>query len=545
MTYYHNGDSRANLPDESRAIRLPATDLGENALVAPAWIAYIDRQERIRFVNPAYCRQLGRARGDVLGRTAREVFGADLYAVIRDGLRGALAGESRCQQVQRHRGDDQGTIVREAHFEPAEDQSGKVAGCYLIELDVTEQKQWESQLLEARQAAEAASEAKSRFVAQMNHEIRTPMAAMLGYVEILARREEDPEKLEVLNTIRRNGDLLTEIVDDMLDLAKIEAGKLQIGREAFDLDELLADIHATMRGRAEEKQIELTVQHQGPVPEVVETDPTRLRQILLNLVGNAIKFTEEGEVRLTICAVDGRKDRLRFEVADTGIGMTPEQINRVFVPFAQADPSITRSFGGTGLGLSISRRLAELLDGGIEVASEPGKGSVFSLEIGIGAALVAEADLATRPRVLTAAAPRSTKGRPLQGKRILVADDRRDARLMIEHFLIEAGAQVDFAADGVEAVEAVRESLQSNRTLNAVLLDMQMPRLDGYEAAEQMRSVGFEAPIIALTADAMEGERRRSLAAGCDDHIRKPIDADELIQVLAAYGRYKTNYSPK
>ena len=384
------------------------------------------------------------------------------------------------------------------------------------------------------EAGKQASAAKSEFLANMSHEIRTPMTAVLGYTDLLMAGEEDAEKLDFLRTIKRNGQFLLEIINDILDLSKIEAGKLDIVRQSFSIEELVTEVHTTMAGRAAEKDLGFTLELVAPVPPQIESDPKRLRQILVNLIGNAIKFTDQGQIRIRVRhRREDDRSRLQIDVVDTGIGMTVEQQGRLFQPFSQGDPSATRSIGGTGLGLAISQRLASMLGGEIRVKSQQGEGSTFTCEIAAEAVAESGGELPDTTRT-----DRETTRDPQPERlscRVLVVDDRREVLFLTRHFLKESGAIVESATDGVEAVEAIQRTMDGGRGFDLVLLDMQMPRLDGYETASRLRSMGFRQPIIALTADAMQGDRERCITAGCNGHLSKPINRDELIEVVAHY----------
>ncbi|MBW3598485.1 MAG: response regulator [Planctomycetes bacterium] len=402
--------------------------------------------------------------------------------------------------------------------------------------ELAERRQAEEKLHVAREAAEAANRAKSEFLANMSHEIRTPMTSILGYADVLSRHLDDPDDLQCVDTIRRNGKFLLEILNDILDLSRIEAGRLEIDRRRVRPDELVADVCALMDIRAREKRLPLTVEYESLLPETIETDPTRLRQILVNLVGNAIKFTDEGSVRLAVRVLEADQ-KLRFDVIDTGIGMTADQRNRLFLPFTQADSSVSRRYGGSGLGLTICRRLAEMLGGEIRVQSEPQRGSTFTVTIDAG-----PLQGVTRVTPRKAAAP-PTEEHP-EAHRLdclaLVVDDRRDIRYLAQHFLEHAGARVKTAKDGRDALQAVVQAQEQGSPFDLIVLDMQMPEIDGYEAAAQLRSRGVETPIIALTAAAMQGDRERCLRAGCDDYTSKPIHGPHLVELAARYTQHVT-----
>jgi PAS domain S-box-containing protein len=392
-----------------------------------------------------------------------------------------------------------------------------------------------------------ANRAKSEFLANMSHEIRTPMTAVLGYADLIAAKEMDPQKREFIEIIKRNGKHLLELINDILDLSKVESDTLEVVTQSFSPQQIIADVQATMNVRAAEKQLDLLVEYVTDVPAVVESDPGRLRQILMNLVGNAVKFTESGSVRLEIRHLkDPHEPQLQFAVIDTGIGITEEQSTRLFKPFSQGDPSVTRKFGGTGLGLVISQRLAQRLGGEITFDSTPGKGTTFRFTMPIGklSGTPESGDVPTGPLAQTPPSKTSTSSPPkrLQG-RVLVVDDRRDVRFLTQHILTAAGADVSLASDGIEALGLLQQAARNDQVWDVILLDMQMPRLDGYETAKRLRKLGFSNPMIALTADAMQGDRDRCLQCGCDDYLTKPIDVEALLQLVDLYLR-RTEKTP-
>lgn len=396
--------------------------------------------------------------------------------------------------------------------------------------DVTQRRQFEQSLQEARRAAESANESKSAFLANMSHEIRTPMTAIIGYTELLSGLVDQPEAIGHLHTIRRNGEFLLAIINDILDLSKIEAEKLEIVPDRFSPADLVEDVRSVMEVRAIENGIDLEVEYRGRIPAEVESDPKRLKQILINLVGNAVKFTNEGEVRIVVQYDD---NQLRFDVVDTGIGMTPEQQERLFQPFTQGDHTVNREFGGTGLGLAISQRLAAMLGGDITASSEEGKGSQFSVSINVGD--VSDVDM-IQPGIASEPTENAAEAEDIKfAAHILVVDDRRDIRFLSRKFLTDAGATVKEAEDGELAIAAVTESIQCERPFDIIILDMQMPKLDGYATATQLRRLGYTAPIIALTADAMQGDMTRCIASGCNNYLSKPIDKSALLKMVEDY----------
>jgi signal transduction histidine kinase/CHASE1-domain containing sensor protein/FixJ family two-component response regulator len=401
-------------------------------------------------------------------------------------------------------------------------------------------------LEEAKATAESATRAKSEFLANMSHEIRTPMTAILGFADILRDSVADAACQEAVETIQRNGHYLLSIINNILDLSRIEAGKLPLTTSACSLVHIVAEVASLMRVRAEAAGLRLTTEFSGPVPETIHTDPTRLRQILINLVGNAVKFTPAGEVRI-VTRLDRAAEHqplLHFEVIDTGIGMKAAEIARVFQPFAQADSSTSRRFGGTGLGLTISRRLAEILGGDIRVESSPGKGTTFTVTIEPGSlegvpllSHVTEAPPQDRCR----RAERRTV-RPLHC-RVLLAEDGPDNQRLIALLLRKAGAEVVVAENGQAALDklvlagspADGQQTPCFAPFDVVLMDIQMPVLDGYEATRRLRALGYRGPIIALTAHAMSQDRQQCLDAGCDDYLAKPIEQRALLERVAQY----------
>ena|GEM_PF-1745532 len=391
----------------------------------------------------------------------------------------------------------------------------------------------ERALVQARAAAERANESKSDFLATVSHELRSPLTAILGYADILDSRLDDPDDRHSVETVRTNGQHLLALLNDILDLAKIESGKFAIDQDETTLVGLVGEVHSLMAVRARERTLALRVDFDGQLPERIVTDELRLRQILINLIGNAIKFTDSGSVILRVRFEATDEERLVFDVVDTGIGMTPAQRRRLFEPFTQVDSSNTRRYGGTGLGLAISRRLAHLLDGELTVESTSGVGTTFTLSM--PARVVAGSPMKTLTLGSTARESTrrdTTTGLPRLTARVLVADDRPDIRLLVRRFLEDAGAQVIAVADGEAVIETIATG--GSETLpDAIVMDMQMPRLDGYQATRRLRAHGFDRPVLALTAAAMTGERERCLAAGCDDYISKPIDAQALVESLA------------
>ncbi|MEM1166555.1 MAG: ATP-binding protein [Planctomycetota bacterium] len=404
-----------------------------------------------------------------------------------------------------------------------------------------------------RDRSAAANHAKSEFLANMSHEIRTPMSAILGYAEILERSKEDEVSKDqidhAIRAIRSNGHHLLEVINDILDLSKIEAGRVDIERIATDPVRIVEEVASVVRPRAGEKDLDLSVRYDTPLPKEIASDPTRLRQILVNLVGNAIKFTERGGVTIH-ASCDAEAQAISFSVVDTGIGMSPEQRARItrFEAFTQADTSTVRRFGGTGLGLRIANAYARMLGGGLEVQSVEGKGSTFTVTVETGDLSGQEM---TRPRVLPDNEVRTTTGRGstpgqstdlprLDGLHILLTDDGPDNRRLITFYLEKAGARITVRENGQEAVDFI-ESASTSELPDILLMDMQMPVLDGYEATRRLRAMGCTRPIIALTAHAMSGDRERCLEAGCDDYQSKPLNRTKLLTACKEWNQRSEN----
>jgi signal transduction histidine kinase/CheY-like chemotaxis protein len=401
-----------------------------------------------------------------------------------------------------------------------------------------------------RAVANEASRAKSDFLANMSHEIRTPMTAVIGYADLLL----DPgltvsERLDHVQTIRRNGAHLLSLINDILDLSKIEAGKMTVEHIACSPSQLIADVSSIMRVRATDKGLVFAVEFATPIPETIISDPTRFRQALLNLVGNAVKFTRQGSVRIVAsCDPPGTPEpRLTLEVADTGMGLSPEQCSRLFQPFEQADNSTTRESGGTGLGLAICRRLAQLMGGDITVQSLPGRGSSFFMTVATGpldgVKLLTGLVEAQGPEADAEAQAASRRAAPLRCV-VLLAEDGVDNQVLISTVLKKAGASVEIVENGRLAVERALAAEAAGTPFDVVFMDMQMPELDGYGATTLLRQKGYRGPIVALTAHAMAGDRERCLTAGCDDFLTKPIHRAKLIDAARCWAEKRRTLEP-
>jgi two-component system, sensor histidine kinase and response regulator len=399
-------------------------------------------------------------------------------------------------------------------------------------------------LEDANRQAQAASKAKSEFLANMSHEIRTPMTGLLGYGELICDGSIPLEdRLRYGEIIRKSGNHLLTVLNDILDISKIESGRMELNSREVEPTEIVREVFTIMRTQAEEKGIGIAVDWAAPIPRVIQSDPQRLRQVLLNLVGNAIKFTERGEVKLRVgTEQEGENAFLRFDVIDTGIGVDAKHLPTLFEAFSQADTSSTREAGGTGLGLAISKRLALMLNGSILVESKVGKGSTFTLRLRLDPLDTYELfqPAEKEGRRTRAAAPVEE---PLEAL-VLLVEDGAVNQLLISTVLGKAGAEVQVADDGRAGCRMVREARASGRPFDLILMDMQMPVMDGYQASAALRREGIETPIVALTAHAMAGDREKCLAAGCTDYATKPIDRLALLALCRRLLKLEGTHPP-
>ena len=387
-----------------------------------------------------------------------------------------------------------------------------------------------ARIADARRKAELASRARGEFLANTSHEIRTPMTAILGYADILSDRLDDPDDRQLVETIRSNGKNLLQVLNDILDLSRIDAGRLTIEKSRTPLEPLAAELYSLLAVLAGRKSIGFEIEFENPVPEALCTDPVRLRQILLNLTGNAIKFTERGRVQVRF-AYDKLTNELVVSVIDTGIGIDDSSLESIFEPFEQQDTSATRKHEGTGLGLAICQRLAAALGGTIDVASATGVGSTFTLRLDCGD--LTDVDLVHATLNLNQADRASSPSAVGEfAGRVLVVDDRREIRFLVRRLIERAGGNVVEAENGGEALNILEKDAELGRSIDLCVLDMQMPVLDGFETARRIRRTGLDVPLIALTANSMSQDRKRCLDAGCDDYLAKPVGARDLIAKL-------------
>ncbi len=495
----------------------------------------VDKNERIVFSNQAIADSLGREPQQLVGGRVDQlpwVSTDEAHVETKRPWALAIKDKQRQKGVVMGLQGPRGVRTVMAHAAPVLGPAGDLHGVLTSFEDITELENAKAELRESKEAADAANRAKSDFLANMSHEIRTPMNAILGFTDVMRRglATLESQRREYLNTIHASGQHLLNLINDILDISKIEAGRLELELTQCSPHKILAEVVSIMKVRADDKGIYLRFRSEGGLPETIYTDPTRVRQLVTNLVGNAIKFTEEGGVEIVarVVHIAGRP-QLAIDVIDTGIGMTDEQASKVFQAFVQADASVTRRFGGTGLGLSISKRFAEALGGGITVASKPGQGSTFTATIETGpirqVRMISDEESKAQEARVTQVSGIQVELPPC---RILIADDVEANRKLIQLVLANAGAEIGQAANGQEAYELARDG-----DFDMILMDMQMPVMDGFAAVRKLRSEGYDKPIYALTADAMKGSEEACYAAGCSGFLTKPIDLDKILQTVA------------
>ena len=516
-------------------------------------IVRTDGENKWIFLNDGACEFWGSPREDLLGNKFSDYLHPDDAEETNAALQDMLRTKLVVRGLRNRQRTPNGWRTVEWNSAPVFGSEKNCVGVQATGRDITEREQMDLELKDAAAALEsanrtlaqsnetanAANQAKSEFLANMSHELRTPMTAILGFADVLLGNIEKEEALAAVNTIKRNGDYLLKLINDILDLSKIEAGKLEVEQVSCSPAKVVVDVVSLMRVRATSKNLPLEIEYVGAIPETIQCDQTRLRQILINLTGNAIKFTETGSVRLITRLVQGasRPPCLQFDVVDSGIGITQEHIAKLFQRFTQADSSTVREFGGTGLGLAISKRLAEMMGGDITVSSSFGKGSTFSLVVETGPLdgvsmldVPAEAVAENRQKVRLCTAQNVRLN-----CRLLLAEDGPDNQRLIMFILENAGAEVTLAENGQTAYEQALASEAEGNPFDVILMDMQMPIMDGYEATRQLRQAGYRGPIVALTANAMAGDDEKCRKAGCDGYATKPIDRARLFDIIAQF----------
>jgi PAS domain S-box-containing protein len=498
-----------------------------------------DPNLRIVKVNQAACMLLETSEIELVGKPIEEIFKQESIT-LAPPVAQLLKGNSMRDNEMTYRTASGRCVSALVSASTMRDNSGRPLAIITVGKDITARKEIERDLMETKTQAEVANRAKSAFVANMSHELRTPLTAILGYADLITRPNiAAAERDRCIQTVCRNGRHLLSIINDILDVSKIEAGKMSVERISCSPWQIVADVASLMTVRANDKNLKFSVLWSGEIPQTIQSDPTRLRQILMNLVGNAIKFTATGGVKLIVTLIKTETNPvLRFDVVDTGVGLNTAQLEQLFRPFVQADSSTTRKFGGTGLGLTISKRLARVLGGDLVAQSVLGSGSTFSLTIETGSLhgvqMLDRNELATRSIAIPTATDAPVHNGKLTG-RVLLAEDGEDNRVLIGYYLREAGLEVVAVENGLLARDQALQAVRDVQPFDLILMDMQMPEMDGYEAARQLRAAHYNRPIVALTAHAMGGDREKCITAGCDDFAVKPIEWDKLLAVLRRF----------
>ena len=502
----------------------------------------------ISYASPRWTQLIGHQSPDLMGRSFVSFLHPADRAAFQSYFAAVTTGEAQNRRIEFRIENTNGSWRwYSTTLSTSADAHGAPIEFVGIAEDITDRKQADKELREAKEAAEAATLAKSEFLTNISHEIRTPMTSILGFAEMLLESIERPQDIVAANTIKRNGEYLLRIINDILDLSSIETGHLATEQARCSPRELIEDVVSMMKLRASAKGLPLLLEYNGPIPQTIRTDPVRMRQILVNLTGNAVKFTEEGHICIQVRLVDDEKKKALLEcrITDTGIGMSEGQVKRLFEPFTQGDRTTNRKYVGVGLGLALSKRLAGMLGGDITFSSEKSKGSTFVLTVGVGSLegvrMLQTSDFqGPEPSSLNAlAAP--PRAQQLSG-RILLVEDGLDNQRLLALILRKAGAKVTIVNNGKEALEKVTAEQRQcevggaqTAPFDVILMDMQMPEMDGYEATWRLREMGYTAPIIALTAHAMNDDREKCLGAGCNEYLTKPIDRDALFSAIARY----------
>ena len=495
----------------------------------PVTVSYIDADWRYRYINRAQQSWLGKTESEVVGHRVRDLVDDTVWASIEPKISEALRGQS--VPLERQRTDRHGNPVwHSGHHVPDVSEDGLVVGVYTVFFDTTQRalaeqslRSREQELRQAKDAAENASRAKSEFLANMSHEIRTPMNGVLGLTELLLETQLDDYQRPFVETVRSSGETLLSIINDILDFSKIEAGKLETETLDFDLYQTVEDVVQLLAPRAHAKDLELLCRIDERLPKSLRGDPFRLRQVLTNLIGNALKFTDSGEVVVDVEMADGTTaspPTLRISVTDSGIGINAETRSRLFTPFVQADGSTTRRFGGTGLGLAISRHLIELMGGQIGVDSRVGHGSVFWF---------------TLPLTTAVAAPPAAQPSLLDGRRALVVDDNATNRDILQHHVQAAGMQAHTVSSGAQALARLRQAAAAGQAYDIALIDMKMPGMDGLQLAAAVRDDPALAGLrlVMVTSLHSREELSRAREAGVSAYLSKPVRRQELYRAMS------------
>lgn len=517
-------------------LKLKENELNHILSSIPAAVVYIDAKETYRYCNSTFAQWLEKPIEDIIGKSVQDILPPEYYSKLSNHYEDVLNGE-RASFDEYLELNGKGKHV---HIEMVPELSWdkKVIGRIVLKYDISDRIEIEQKLEKANLEAQVANQMKSDFLATMSHEIRTPLGVMLGYADLLSSNKMSNEVQKYAESIRKNGLHLLSIINDVLDLSKVESGKIDIEKRYFLLKPFINELISNFQYKANQKDLKISVEF-SPIPEAVCTDEVRLRQVLTNLLANAIKFTSKGEIKIKVTHIvdknenGDKKNILSFDVIDTGIGIELENLNKIFEPFTQAETYINREFGGTGLGLNLSKKFAQHLGGDLFLkSSQKGLGSTFTLLIDAGNVITKNSLIELKQEHANSQSSFSSMSpmNELKDLKILLVEDFVDNQIMIKALLTHHGAEVDIAVNGEEGV---RKALAG--FYDIVLMDIQMPVLNGYQAVIKLRQEGYGGPIIALTAEAMNYELERCLQAGFDDYIPKPIHRMDLISLIEKY----------
>lgn len=520
MELIAKGRELARQEKETRQLSLVARNANDSVVLSGA-------DGRITWVNNAFTAITGFSAKEALGQRPGDLLNGpdtdpEMVRRIARAVKLGVPFRGEIQNVTRDGGD----IWIETNLVPVLDEAGDVEMTVAIERDVTAARRHAEEMAKARRAAEDGARAKAEFLATMSHEIRTPMNGVIGMADMLHGTDLTEEQRHCVDTIHQSAEALVKIINDILDMSKLDAGKMTLSLGPFDLRACLNQVVALLGAEARAKGLSLSLTGLDTLPARVVADEGRLRQVLINLIGNAVKFTDTGAVVLRVHGEPAEAGcRVRVEVQDTGVGIPAHRLDAIFDSFEQADNATTRRFGGTGLGLSISRMLIEAMGGKLKVRSIPGKGSCFSFELVLAPAKDAQAPPLTPPS--------DTDLTCLEGRRILLAEDNRVNRILIEKYLRDTPVRLSFAHDGHEAVRKTRD-----QDPHLVFMDMSMPVMNGLEATRLIRDTDGPQPVIvALTANAFDSDREACMAAGMDGFLSKPIRRADLLTCLLRHCR--------
>lgn len=498
----------------------------------PAFLAYLDDKFKVVFCNKTSVHWFGLSEEKLQGQYLGDLVGKGLSDLTKKKAKEVQKGETiSFENSIRYKGVERFVSVNLTSAE----LDNEVRGYVCLMTDISSRKQYEEELRVAKEEADSANKAKSQFLTNMSHEMRTPLSAMLGFTELLSSSDQsETERRTWVGKIRASCEHLKVMIDEILDLSKVEAGKLEVDISQFALADIIEEVRSLLFPLAKEKNIELKFSVADKIPTRVETDPIKLKHIIINIVGNAIKFCDKGPIDVVIGLIydPQRHPLLAFTVADKGLGMSEEQSRRLFKPFSQVDNSITRKYGGTGLGLVIARKFARALGGDVDLlSSQPKEGSRFLITINPGR--IDQAPFTDKIEGMftsESSPPELSSDFDLSKMKVLLVEDSPENQFLVQKFLEKVGIVIDIASNGLEGIEFAQ-----NRHYDLILMDIQMPVLDGYDATSRLRASGYTKPIVALTAHALKAERERCLSIGFDDYFTKPIKRQELLKGVARF----------